>query len=60
MKIDEEDSEDDTSIKKGRDTEDPDKKMKELERKLKKMQKENEKLRKTGGDRSSSSCWTIF
>ena len=56
LKINEEGSEDDTSIKKGNQPPEVEKKMIELERKLKKMQKENEKLKKGKGREANSSC----
>ena len=57
MKIDEEDSEDDTRVKKSNSQKDMKKKMLDLQKKLKEIQKENEKLKKTpGGGKTNTSC----
>lgn len=61
MRVDEENSEGETSIKKKDSQKDADKRMKEMEKKMKKILKENETLKKTAGDkRNSSSCCLIF
>jgi hypothetical protein len=59
MRIDEEESEGDTSLKKNGPQKDMEKKMQDMERKLKKIQKENDKLKKNSGE-ARSSCCVIF